>query len=161
MNRKGAETVLIYFRDIPGMFRILRKEKEELEELYNGLHATACDGLPHGWAPGKPTESLAVRIAESGAYERLQEIRVRMDVLAGDALTVRGALDDMSAKYKTLLNWRILHGYSWGKISVRMGAPESTVRYWFKMALSKLAEILSEAPMADELELRASRARSL
>ena len=143
------------------MSRLLRQERAELEELYNGLHATACDGMPHGWAPGKPTESLALRIAEAGAYERLQEIRVRLAVLESDAALVRSALDDLSGKYKQILGWRLLRGYSWGKISVRMGAPESTVRYWFKMALSKLAEILSEAPMADELELRASRARSL
>ena len=67
----------------------------------------------------------------------------------------------MSGKYKGLVSMKLLRGYSWGKISVRLGVPDSTARYWYKMALDRLADILDEVPMADELEGRASRARSL
>ena len=161
MRRNGAENIVLYYKAIPGMTKLLKQERAELEDDYNSLRGTSYDGMPHGSTPGKPTEEQAVRLAEKGIYDRLQEIVVRLEVLDADAATIRRAMDDMSGKYKSLLMMKLLRGYSWGKISVRLSVPDSTARYWYGMALDRLAGILDEAPMADELEARASRARSL
>ena len=161
MRRKEAKTVVMYYRAIPGMIGLLRQEQTELESEYDTLHSAPLDGMPHGSAPGKPTEALAIHTAESGTYERLEEIKVRLLILEGDAAMIRGGLDALNGKYKKLLTLRLLHGYSWGKLSARMGAPDSTIRYWFSMALDQLARVLEEVPMPEELAARASRARSL
>ena len=161
MRRNGAESIVLYYRAIPGMKKLLRQEQQELESDYDSLRGTAYDGMPHGSTPGKPTEEQAVRMAEKGIYDRLQEISVRLAVLDADAATIRASLDAMSGKYKSLVYMKLLYRYSWGKISVRLGVPESTARYQLRMALDRLAEILDDVPMADELEGRASRARSL
>ena len=161
MRRNGAENVMLYYRAIPGMIKLLRQEQQGLESDYNSLRGTTYDGMPHGSTPGKPTEEQAVRLSEKGTYDRLQEIRVRLDVLDADAATIRTALDAMSGKYKSLVSMKLLRGYSWGKISVRLGVPDSTARYQFRMALDRLAELLDDVPMADELEGRASRARCI
>jgi len=161
MRRNGAENIVLYYKAIPGMVTLLKTERAELEGEYDGLRGTSYDGMPHGSTPGKPTEALAVSVAEKGIYDRLQEIGVRLEVLEADAAMIRGSMDAMSGKYKSILSMKLLRGYSWGKISVRLGVPDSTARYWYKMALDRLADILDEAPMADELEGRASRARSL
>lgn len=161
MRRNGAENIVLYYKAIPGMTKLLKQERAELEDDYNSLRGTSYDGMPHGSTPGKPTEEQAVRLAEKGVYDRLQEIVVRLEVLDADAATIRRAMDDMSSKYKSLLMMKLLRGYSWGKISVRLSVPDSTARYWYGMALDRLAGILDEGPMADELEARASRARSL
>jgi DNA-directed RNA polymerase specialized sigma24 family protein len=161
MRKNGAESIVLYYKAIPNMVRLLEQERAELEDEYSSLRATPYDGTPHGSTPGKPTEDRAMRLAENGNRDRLREIAVRIEVLRGDAATIRAALDSMSGKYKSLIHTRLLYGYSWGKLSVRMGVPDSTVRYWYRMALERLAEVLDEAPMADELEGRASRARSL
>lgn len=39
------------------------------------------------------------------------------------------------------------------------GVPDRTIRRWYDKALDRLGEALEEVPMADELLLRASRAR--
>lgn len=161
MRRNGAENVVLYYKAIPGMVKLLKQESTELEGEYDSLRGTSYDGMPHGSTPGKPTEALAVRVAEKGVFDRLQEISVRVEVLEADAATIRACMDAMSSKYKGLVSMKLLRGYSWGKISVRLGVPDSTARYWYKMALDRLADILDEVPMADELEGRASRARSL
>lgn len=49
---------------------------------------------------------------------------------------------------------------SWANISVRMGAPDSTVRNWYDKAVLCLGEALDEVQMAEELLERASRART-
>lgn len=161
MRRNGAESIVLYYKAIPGMIELLKRERRDLEGEYDSLRGTSYDGMPHTSAPGKPTEELAMRLAEKGIRDRVQEIGVRLEVLEADAATIRGSLDAMSGKYKSLLHMKLLYGYSWGKISVRMGVPDSTARYWYKRALDRLAGILEEAPMCDELEGRASRARSL
>ena len=51
-------------------------------------------------------------------------------------------------------------GYSWGKISVTLGVPDSTARNWYHKAVLCLGEALEDVPMADELVGRASRART-
>lgn len=161
MRRKSAENAVLYYKAIPGMIKLLNIERAEKEAEYDGLHGTAMDGMPHGATPGMPTEVQALKLAESGIYERLREIEVRVRVLNGDAATIRGAMDDLSGKYKRLLTLRLLRGYSWAKIGTTFCVPDSTARYWYRSALGKLGEALDDAPMPEELEARAQRARSL
>lgn len=161
MRKGGAETVAMYYRAIPGMMKLLREERQALEDEYNGLRVPSIDGLPHGSAPGMPTEALALRTAEAGVSERLREIEARLGVLETDAATIRGALDALGGNYKRIITMRALRRDSWAKISVNMGVPDSTVRYWYRLALNQLGAVLAEAQDADELERRASRARSL
>ena len=80
--------------------------------------------------------------------------------LEGDAAAVRGCLDGLSGKYKSILQLRHKCHHSWANISVRMGAPDSTVRNWYDKAVLCLGEALDEVPMAEELLERASRART-
>lgn len=161
MRRKGAENAVLYLKAIPGMIKLLAAERADLEDDYCGLRGTAMDGMPRAVNPGMPTEAQALKTEARGIYERLQEISVRMEVLTGDAALIRGAMDDLSDKYKHLLTLRLLRGYSWVKIGVQFHKSDSTVRYWYRDALIKLAEVLSETPMPEELEARARRARSL
>lgn len=116
--------------------------------------------MPGGGGPGKPVEAAVIRLDERGVYERLQEIHVRLLVLEGDAAAVRGCLDGLSGKYKSILQLRHKCHHSWANISVRMGAPDSTVRNWYDKAVLCLGEALDEMPMAEELLERASRART-
>lgn len=161
MRRGEAKTIVLYYRAIPGMIHLLKIEQAEIESEYEALRSAPFDGMPHGSAPGKPTEDIAIHAAETGALARAREIGVRVMILDGDAATIRGTLDAMSGKYKRIITLRLLRGYSWGKISAKMGAPDSTIRYWFNMALDRLAENLEEVPMPGELLDRATRARSL
>lgn len=161
MRKGGAETVAVYYREIPGMIKLLRAERQALEDEYNGLRAPAIDGLPHGSAPGMPTEALALRTAEAGVMERLREIEARLHTLDADAATIRRSLDALGSKYKRMILLRVLCNYSWARISVKLGVPDSTVRYWYRLALERLAAVLEEESGVSELERRASRARSL
>jgi len=161
MRRKDAETIILYYKAIPGMKKLLNQERDVLEDEYDGLRGTAYDGMPHAAAPGNPTAVLAAQLADKRVYERLQEINIRLQVLEGDAAAVRGALDDLSGNYKSLVYMKLLYNYSWPKIASKLSAPDSTVRYWYKLALNTLADGLGEVPMADELLARASRARGL
>ena len=66
MRRNGAENIVLYYKAIPGMTKLLKQERAELEDDYNSLRGTSYDGMPHGSTPGKPTEEQAVRLAEKG-----------------------------------------------------------------------------------------------
>ena len=92
--------------------------------------------------------------------ERAGEIGVKLEVLEGDAAAVRACLDGLCGRYKRVLEMRHRFGYSWGKISVTLGVPDSTARNWYHKAVLCLGEALEDVPMADELVGRASRART-
>ena len=160
MREKNVKEIVRYYYEIPEMVRLLKTEQREQESLYDTLKGTGGDGMPGGGGPGKPVEAAVIRLDERGVYERLQEIHVRLLVLEGDAAAVRGCLDGLSGKYKSILQLRHKCHHSWANISVRMGAPDSTVRNWHDKAVLCLGEALDEVPMAEELLERASRART-
>lgn len=160
MREKNVKEIVRYYYEIPEMVRLLKTEQREQESLYDTLKGTGGDGTPGGGGPGKPVEAAVIRLDERGVYERLQEIHVRLLVLEGDAAAVRGCLDGLSGKYKSILQLRHKCHHSWANISVRMGAPDSTVRNWHDKAILCLGEALDEVPMAEELLERASRART-
>ena len=66
MRFVDVKRIALYYKAIPGMLHLLRQERAELEEEYNGLGSTAADGTPHGSSPGKPTEELGLRALENG-----------------------------------------------------------------------------------------------
>lgn len=160
MHEKSVKKIVQYYYGIPEMVRLLKAEQREKESLYNTLKGAGGDGMPGGGAPGKPVEAAVERLDALGVWNRLQEIAVRLTVLEGDAAAVRGCLDGLNGKYKRIIQLRHHFGYSWAKISVRMGMPDSTARSWHDKAIVCLGEALDEVPMVEELLGRASRART-
>lgn len=152
--------IVKYYGGIPEAIKLLKRERDALEDEYNGLGGLAMDGMPHSSAPGNPTEALAVRVIENGVKNRLQEISVQVEVLEGDAANIRGALDAVNGKYKSVIIMRLIRGYSWTKISGKLGVPDSTARNWHGRAVERLGEVLEDVPMVDELTERATRART-
>lgn len=130
MRSETVKHIVKYYGGIPEAIKLLKRERDALEDEYNGLGGLAMDGMPHSSAPGNPTEALAVRVIENGVKNRLQEIGVQVAVLEGDAANIRGALDAVNGKYKSVIIMRLIRGYSWTKISGKLGVPDSTARNW-------------------------------
>lgn len=85
MRSETVKHIVKYYGGIPEAIKLLKRERDALEDEYNGLGGLAMDGMPHSSAPGNPTEALAVRVIENGVKNRLQEIGVQVEVLEGDA----------------------------------------------------------------------------
>lgn len=160
MRSETVKHIVRYYGAIPEAIKLLKRERDTLEEEYNGLGGLAMDGMPHGSSPGNPTEALAVRVIENGVKNRLQEIGVQVQVLEGDAANIRGCLDALNGKYKSVIIMRYIRGYSWARISGKLCVPDSTARNWHDRAVNRLGEVLEDVPMADELAGRATRART-
>ena len=160
MRYGSVKHIALYYKAIPGMLRLLRQERAELEGNYYGLRELACDGMPRGSSPGKPTEESGLRALENGVSERLAEIEETERVLSGDEACIRACLDALNGKYKEVIVMRYVRGYSWAKISARLGTADSTARDWHTRAMERLGEVLEELPEAAALARRASRART-
>ena len=160
MRNKQVETVILYYHEIPEMVKLLKQEQSELEDEYNGPRGIVLDGAPHGSTPGNPTATLVEQVDDRNTRDRLEEISVKMQVLVADAAVIRDSIDAVRGKYKRLIFMRYLHKYSWSRISVEIGVPDSTVRSWCVKAMERLGEALDDVPMADEILGRASRARA-
>ena len=70
MRYGSVKHIALYYKAIPGMLRLLRQERAELEGNYYGLRGLACDGMPRGSSPGKPTEESGLRALENGVRSR-------------------------------------------------------------------------------------------
>lgn len=68
--------------------------------------------------------------------------------------------DALNGKYKEVIVMRYVRGYSWAKISARLGTADSTARDWHTRAMERLGEVLEELPEAEALARRASCART-
>lgn len=108
MRSETVKHIVKYYGEIPEAIKLLKRECDALEDEYNGLGGLAMDGMPHSSAPGNPTEALAVRVIENGVKNRLQEIGVQVAVLEGDAANIRGALDAVNGKYKSVIIMRLI-----------------------------------------------------
>ena len=159
MQRKDIKAIILYYRSIPEMKRLLLQEKADLESEYCGLNGVPTDSMPRGTMPGNPVENMAIALDESGAADRLREIECRAKELESDRQAIQCALDAVNGKYKMILLMRYVHEYSWGKISALLGAPDSTVRHWTDRAVLRLGKALEDAGENGELLRRASRAR--
>ena len=160
MRFENVKQIALYSKAIPGMLRLLRQERQELEEEYNCLRGTGNDGMPRGASPGKPTESLGLLAAEAGTGKRLDEIKRKEKLLMDDEARIRGCLDALNGRYKQVIMLRYVYGYSWAKTGVRINAPDSTARNWHDKAMERFGEALEELPGVGELAARASRART-
>lgn len=159
MRRKSVKTLILYYDGIPAMVKLLDQERQGLESEYSGLRGTSMDGMPHSSTPGKPTEELAEKAEANNTWGRIQEIGVKIQVLQADAAMIRGCVDALNGRYKTLLSMKYFRRYSWAKISTSLGTPEATARRWNDKAIDRLGELLDDTPMVEELLGRASRAR--
>ena len=137
MRYGSVKHIALYYKAIPGMLRLMRQERAELEGNYYGLR-----GL------------------ENGVSERLAEIAETERVLSEDEACIRACLDALNGKYKEVIVMRYVRGYSWAKISARLGTADSTARDWHTRAMERLGEVLEELPEAEALARRASRART-
>lgn len=160
MQRENVKNIALYYKAIPGMLRLLKQEREELENEYNGLRGTEAAGMPRGSSPGKPTETLGLRAAENGIGDRLAEIETKERTLTGDAANISACLDSLNDKYKRLILMRYVFGYSWVKTAHKVSVPDSTARRWEAKAMERFGEVLEELPGVDDLAARASRART-
>ena len=70
MRSETVKHIVKYYGGIPEAIKLLKRERDALEDEYNGLGGLAMDGMPHSSAPGNPTEALAVRVIENGACRR-------------------------------------------------------------------------------------------
>lgn len=159
MRRRDVKTIIAYYFEIPNMRKDFSAERARLESEYDSLSGMSYDGVPHSSTPGKPTEELAAKNEANNTLGRIKEIGVKTQVLQADAAEIRGCMDALNGRYKTLLNMKYFRRYSWAKISVSMDTPEATARRWNDKALDRLGELLDDVPMAEELLGRASRAR--
>ena len=159
MRRKDVKTVIAYYFGIPAMRALLADERAELEGEYDGLRGAAYDGMPHSSTPGNPTETLALRADARNVWNRMEEITVKDRVLTMDRDMIQGCLDAIKGEYKRLIFSKYRDRYSWARIAAASGVPDRTVRWWHEKAMDRLGEALEEVPMADEILLRASRAR--
>ncbi len=161
MEREDVKSILVYYGNIPGMIEAENQWYKQIEDqYYNGLRSPRMDGMPHGQTSGSQTESMGMLAANAGVSEGREKHFVRLEVLHADQDTIRGCLDALNGIYKKVIFNRYVRGYSWAKISVKMSAPESTVRSWHDRAVDKLGKLLEEdVLMLDELTSRASRAR--
>ena len=161
MERDDVRAVVQYYRNIPDMLKYEWQERERIEdEYYNGLKSKGEDGMPHGASVGRPTERAGLKAAQDNAARQLERSKIRIKMLETDAEIIKGCIEDMNGKYKRVISWKLIHEYSWGKISVKFERPESTCRYWLDLALDRLGEILeNDVVMLPELIERASRAR--
>ena len=159
MRRKDVKTIITYYFGIPAMRAELAVERAELEDEYSGLRGASYDGAPHSSTPGKPTEELAARVEARNVRNRLEEIEVRDHVLVRDREIIQGCLDVLKGEYKRLIFSKYRDKYSWARIAAHSGVPDRTVRWQHDKAVDRLGEAVEDAPMADELLGRASRAR--
>ncbi len=159
MRRRDVKTIIAYYFEIPDIRKGFTAERARLEREYDGLRGTSYDGVPHSSTPGKPTEELAAKMEANNTWGRIQEIGVKVQVLQADEAAIRGCMDALNGRYRSLLNMRYFCRYRWAKISVSLDTPEATVRRWNDKAIDRLGELLDDAPMVEELLGRASRAR--
>ena len=56
MRSETVKHIVKYYGGIPEAIKLLKRERDALEDEYNGLGGLAMDGMPHSSAPGNPTE---------------------------------------------------------------------------------------------------------
>lgn len=165
MQAEETKMILRYFGGIEAQLDDVNIELAELRDRYNPIKGIAMDGMPHGSTPGDSTASLAVKLADDVECQRREnELRVRQDVLCADQTTIRGQLDRLNSRYKTILCGRYVYDdpslqKGWKTIARELRKTEITAQRWEKFALVVLGSMLDEVPMVEELLSRAYDAR--
>ena len=99
-------------------------------------------------------------IEELRTGKRTKRTEARILVLKRDKELICECLDRLYGKYRGVLKQRYVYGYSWNKISAYLGYPGSTVRNWHDKGIERLAEVLSDVPMIDEILERAKTGKA-
>ena len=157
MQAEETKMILRYFGGIEAQLDDVNIELAELRDRYNPIKGIAMDGMPHGSTPGDSTASLAVKLADDVECQR-------RDVLRADQTTIRGQLDRLNSRYKTILCGRYVYSdpslqKGWKTIARELRKTEITAQRWEKFALVVLGSMLDEVPMVEELLSRAYDAR--
>lgn len=113
MDRKDAEQIVKYRADIPRRIAYIRRLETELEDGYDTLKGVNMDGMPHSGAPGDSVANAAVKMAESGAAERLREMRRLRDELEADQEAIQRQIDRMNSIHMEILTEYYLKGRRW------------------------------------------------
>ena len=158
MEKREIKAMIQYLYEIPSMVRMLRKEKEMLEGEYSSLGHRNAYTSSHSHSNSTPTETMVILLDDKGVLRRINEISVRVQVCEDDEAAIRRCMDEMSGQYKKLLYLRYHNKYSWVKISIKFGVPDSTVRNWHDKAVKSLGKAFLDIPMAEEILDRAMRA---
>ena len=152
MQAEETKMILRYFGGIEAQLDDVNIELAELRDRYNPIKGIAMDGMPHGSTPGDSTASLAVKLADDVECQRREnELRVRQDVLRADQTTIRGQLDRLNSRYKTILCGRYVYSdpslqKGWKTIARELRKTEITAQRWEKFALVVLGSMLDEVP---------------
>ena len=77
MRFEEVKYIAKYYKAIPGMLKLLRQERADINNEYGGLHGMDMDGMPHGTTPGKPVEALCINAIENLYADELQRIEQR------------------------------------------------------------------------------------
>ena len=152
MQAEETKMILRYFGGIEAQLDDVNIERAELRDRYNPIKVIAMDGMPHFSTPGVECQ------------RRENELHVRKDVLRADQTTIRGQLDRLNSRYKTILCGRYVYSdpslqKGWKTIARELRKTEITAQRWEKFALVVLGSMLDEVPMVEELLSRAYDAR--
>lgn len=153
MQPQNVKKIISYYGRIPGMIKLLKQEKAELEDKYNLLR-NAMGGTSKNSTPGNPIETF-VCLDDGESGNKIQEVTVKIQVLDMDSTTIKNCLDSIYSKYKQIIFMRYFRDYCWTRISAELNIPNSTVRRWHNKAIEKLGAVLDEAPMIEEISRRA------
>ncbi len=159
MQQEDARNIILYYKNIPGMIRMFRRQKEDLLSEYDSAKAVVISDMPHGSGSVDTTELFGMQAAEKDVSGRIKQIEKRISRLEKDRELITSAMDALNSDYKTMLIYKLAYDYTWPKLSIILSAPESTLRYRFMSALERLAECLEDSGIDAELVKRASRAR--
>ena len=165
MQAEDTKLILRYLGGIEQQLDDVNVELFELQERYNPIKGIAMDGMPHGSTPGDSTASLAVRLADNeDCKNRESELLVRRAVLHSDRAAIKGQLDRLNSRYRTILAGRYVYSdpslqVCWKSIARTLGKKEITAQRWEKSALIVFGGMLDELPMVEEILLRAYDAR--
>ena len=163
MRQEDARNIVLYYKNIPGMIRVFRQQREDLMLNYDSAKAVVISDMPHGSDGVDTTELFGIAAAEKNVSGRLRQIESCIVMLEQDRDVITSVLDMLNGEYKTLLIYKLVFDYSWTKVSMSLSVAESTLRYRFDLALERLAECLTEYLVetgTDEaIVKRASRAR--
>lgn len=159
MRQEDARNIVLYYKNITGMIKVFRQQREDLLLEYDSSKAVTMSDMPHGSGSTDTTEQFGMAAAEKNVSGRIKQIEKRITMLERDKEAITSLLDMLNGDYKTMLIYKLVYDYTWTKISMTLYIPESTLRYRFDLALDRLSECMAESKISEELIKRASRAR--
>lgn len=150
--------------EIPG-----RAYFDELRRVSKHYIVWGCNYFNYEFAPGrivwdkckKGTSFSDCELAATDIFNTVRLFRFMWNgMLQGKSIAEGHIMQGNKKLNEARIIMRLIRGYSWTKISGKLGVPDSTARNWHGRAVERLGEVLEEVPMVDELAERATRART-